>query len=497
MSIFVGLGGSARNACVALCTEQKILGICEQERITRVRAAGFNTTGVPDEALDALLRRSGFRRTDVATYAVAEDGTPSLPLAYERFDHHFAHAAAAFLPSPFDSAVVVVCDHDSPEVSVWRGSGHDISRLDYPWEGPGFAHLYSQCAAALGFTGVGYEQRMEALARLNPGSPDERVEHLFDFDENRIRVLPNWLERLEGWARGVDHQRKAALAASLQSRIAHLLLEFIAKVKERFATVNHLCVGGSLFYNSYFNSRLRLAAGFDEVFVPINPGNAGLAVGLALHVSRQPRHSIGPFLGPSFNSEEIKSTLDNCKLTYEWASDADRVSIAADALRKGRLVAFFEGPMEWGPRALGARSILANPFAPYALDNLNRFLKHREIWRGYALSGFEATVRRYFAGPSRSPFMECDYAPEDRGRFREILPGPNANVRVQTVGVDAPSQFRALLEAFGGGTGVPMLVNTSFNGFNEPIVCGPRDAIRVFFGTGLDLLVLGEFTISK
>jgi carbamoyltransferase len=153
--------------------------------------------------------------------------------------------------------------------------------------------------------------------------------------------------------------------------------------------------------------------------------------------------------------------------------------------------------MEWGPRALGGRSIVANPFAEYALDNLNRFLKHREVWRGYALSGLETAVRKLFEGPSRSPFMECDYAPVDRQRFREILPGSKANVRVQTVAAESPGRFRALLEAFGAEIGLPILVNTSFNGFNEPIVCNPRDAIRVFYGTGLDVLVLGEFSIAK
>jgi carbamoyltransferase len=131
------------------------------------------------------------------------------------------------------------------------------------------------------------------------------------------------------------------------------------------------------------------------------------------------------------------------------------------------------------------------------LENLNRFLKQRELWRGYALSGLEAAVRNEFDGPAASPFMECDYAPKDRARFRHILPGPNASVRVHTVGDDAAPRFASLLRAFGDATGLPMLVNTSFNGFREPIVRSPRDAIRVFFGSGIDMLVFGEFILTK
>jgi carbamoyltransferase len=173
------------------------------------------------------------------------------------------------------------------------------------------------------------------------------------------------------------------------------------------------------------------------------------------------------------------------------------MSIAIDALMKGRLVAWFDGPMEWGARALGGRSILANPFAPYVLDNLNRFLKQREVWRGYALSGFDEAVHEHFVGPESSPYMECDYAPRDPERFRHILPTLSAGVRVQTVKPNSKNRFVSLLAAFGEASGVPMLVNTSFNGFREPIVCSPRDAIRVFYGTGLDLLVMGQFVVRK
>lgn len=497
MGLFVGVGGAARNACVTVCTPDRILGICEQERITRVRAAGLNATGLPDEALDLLLRRSGRRREEIAAYAFAEDVPGASRLGPVQLDHHFAHAAAAFLPSPFETAAIVICDHESPQVSVWSGAGQEITRIDWPWQGPGFAELYSKCAAAFGFGSTGGEQRLEALARLNPSGRDDRVNKLFTLHDDRVECAPNWEACLEGWTVGAERKRHVSLATSVQSRLGDLLLEFLSRVRQRVPTETHLCVGGSLFSNSYLNSRVKLDGGFSDVFIPINPGNAGLSLGTALHVSRQARQSVTPFFGPSFSSEEVKATLDNCKLTYEWASEPDTIGIAVDALSKGRLVAFFDGAMEWGPRALGARSILANPSTQYALDNLNRFLKQRETWRGYALSGLESAVADHFEGPAASPFMECDYQPRSPEFFREVLPEVSAAVRVQTVGASASPRFRTLLRAFQDATRLPAVVNTSFNGFSEPIVCNPRDAVRVFFGTGIDMLVFDQFVLSK
>jgi carbamoyltransferase len=490
-----GLAGVTRNGCVTLCTDQRIVGICEQERITRVRAAGFNQSGLPDEALDELLRRAGYKRGDVSAYGIVEPGVSIRGIEPVRLGHHFAHACSAFLPSPFESATVVVCDHEAPQVSVWAGSQNTIRQIDVGWKGTGFAALLSECAEALGFSSIGREQRMEALARLDPGRRDARAAQLFSFDGEGLDVEPGWRVGIERWIGSAPSERAVA-AAGLQSRIGEVLVEFLTSLR-RSVRNGCLCVSGSLFHNSYLNSIVKRESGFDEVFVSVNPGTAGSSVGAALHAGGDIRLRVSPFLGPVYSSEDIKQTLDNCKLTYEWASDTEIMSMTVEALLKGRLVAWFDGPMEWGPRALGARSIVANPFAPYVLDNLNRFLKHRDPWRGYALSGLSPAVHEYFDGPRESPFMECDFVPKERDRFKHVLPTPTAAVRIQTVGSEAPPRFRALLRAFGEATGVPIVVNTSFNGFREPIVCSPRDAVRVFFGSGLDLLVLDQFVISK
>ena len=206
--------------------------------------------------------------------------------------------------------------------------------------------------------------------------------------------------------------------------------------------------------------------------------------------------ALSPFLGPGFDSEHIKNVLDNCKLSYEYLADGPLIDATVDALRRGQLVGWFQGRMEWGIRALGHRSILANPFSPYTLENLNRFLKRREPSRPYSVSILAEALEQHFEGPPSSPFMEYEYRVRDRDRFRGLLPGVGRTLRVHSV-ADRQSSFGRLLKVFGDAAGVPALVNTSFNGFHEPIVCSPRDAVRVFYGTGLDIAVVGNFMIRK
>src|SRR5437867_9750710 len=196
-----------------------------------------------------------------------------------------------------------------------------------------------------------------------------------------------------------------------------MLLTFLAKVRD-VTQSEYLCLGGSLFYHSSINTFVRTSGLFSRVFIPVDPGNAGLAVGTALHdCGRQPK-LLPAFLGPAYTSGEIKATLDNCKVPYTWVTESEALETATEALQRGRLVGWYEGAMEWGQRALGARSILANPFAPYVLENLNRFLKHREPWRGYALSALKPAVGAHFDGPAEAPFMECDFRCRDVETFR-------------------------------------------------------------------------------
>jgi carbamoyltransferase len=501
--VIAGISGGRRNANVALGAGGSVVGVCPQERATRMRGAGVNGSGLPDEALDLLLERLGRSRAEVGRFVVADAGVPVAEVDDDRFagiNHHFAHACTAYYTSPFDSAAVVICDHDSPEVSVWTGQGSSLTRVDWPWQGPGFAQTFSRFSAALGFAMAGADQRAEALARLRPDSRDPAIDGLLRLGRDGIAIDPALeryvAERLAG-ERETASPARAKLAASLHASLADLLVAFLHQVREQTSAAR-LCLGGTLFYHSSVNTRVKGSGLFGDVFLPVDPGDSGLAVGAALHALGRAPMRLSPFLGPSYSAEETKNVLDNCKLQYSWESEEGAIEAAVDALLEGRLVGWFDGSMEWGQRALGARCILANPTAPYVLENLNRFLKHRDHWRGYALSGLRDAVPEHFDGPAHAPFMECDYRPRDVARFREALPSAEAAVRVHTVSADdGLPEFRRLLEAFGEASGLPFLVNTSFNGFHEPIVCSPRDAVRVFYGTGLDLLVMNQFVLRK
>ena len=286
---------------------------------------------------------------------------------------------------------------------------------------------------------------MEALARLRLGHRDNSIAALLEADETSLRLREGGEQIIEQrGGRSRDTWVGAGVAAALQTRLADLFVEFVGAVRRQTPEEN-LCLAGSLFYHSSINTAVKRSGLFPNVFVPVDPGNPGLAVGTALHENRTAPRPLSPFLGPAYSSQEVKETLENCKLPCSWESEESGIGIAVQALLRGHLVAWFDGAMEWGPRSLGARCILANPFAPFVLENLNRFLKRREHWRGYALSGLEEAVSTQFDGPAHAPFMECDYRPRDLKRFAHAMPGPDAAVRIQTVGAQAPDRFRRLL----------------------------------------------------
>ncbi|MGH9255982.1 MAG: carbamoyltransferase C-terminal domain-containing protein [Vicinamibacterales bacterium] len=477
---------------------------CEQERLTRVRGVGLAGTALPVEAVDGVMALAHCRPDDVTTYVVAEPEV-RLPAGLRTWtvDHHQAHAATAFLTSPFERAAVLVCDSESGrELSVWSGNGNRVVDLRWPWRGGAFASLFAQCAElfAPGSPARAYE--MEVLAHLGRGDGVERLRNVFRLDDDCLDIDSRWREhvaRMIEWE-GRPPAHAAETASAVQRRIGDLLLELLGEIR---ATVgaDALCVAGGFFYNTYFTTLVRTSGIFERTFVPINPGNAGLCVGAALMLDREnggggaARTVVSPFLGPSYDSETIKATLDGCKLSYEFVSENDAIDAAVAALGRGELVGWFQGRMEWGHRALGHRSILADACSPYVLDNLNSFLRKRERSRPFGLAACDDAVPKLLCGPSASPFMEYEYRPRD-DRFRHVLPPGATSIRVQTVPADA-GPFRRLLETVEQATGTGALVNTSFNGFNEPIVCNPRDAIRVFFGTGLDLLVIGQFILRK
>jgi carbamoyltransferase len=506
--VVVGVSGARQNAAVAVCVGSDVKAFCEQERVTRVRRAGLIAGSLPAEALSAALQAAGsIDPAEIQTFVTAEPGIvlpPHLPCV--QVDHHHAHAATAFGLSSFDTGAVVVCDRHSVEpLSVWLGGAKGMVRQDWPAAGAGFASIYGECAELFGFP-AGQEHELEGLARLDAGGEAHRFTDLVEYRDGGPHVSPHWRAAVAAWLdeRGPhDLRHRARVASAFQKHLGDLLNRLVADVCGRVGA-SRLCLGGGLFYNTYFTTRLQQSAIFEDVSIAPNPGNAGAAIGAVIAATGERcGHSktVSPFLGPDYAVEDLKRTLDNCKLSYERLDESAVIAAVVDALVRGQLVGWFQGRMEWGHRALGNRSILASPLSPYVLDNLNVFLKQRQRHRTYGVSVREEDAPAWFSGPPTSRHMEFEYWPTNPDVFRWMLPEGAATLRVQTIpdgaAEESARRFRRLHEAFGQASGVPVLINTSFNGFAEPMVCSPRDAIRVFYGTGLDLLVLDRFIVRK
>jgi carbamoyltransferase len=503
MSTLLGISGATRNACAAICVDGQIVAACEQERLTRVRGVGLPAEGLPAEAVNQVLTLARRRAGDVTSYVVGEPQVrlhASLPTVV--LDHHQAHAATAFLTSPFDRSAVLVCDsHPGRELSVWMGDGNRLDDQHWPWNGRAFATLYSECATLFECQGNGHAHALELLAHLGRGDQVEQLVQVLRQADGALDTEKDWQARVHQMIQSdrQAHGHAADMAMAVQRRIGELLLDLVAEIRAS-VDVDTLCLGGGLFYNTYFNTLIRTSGIFPNVFVPTNPGNAGLAVGAALLVGREAGHvrrdtALSPFLGPEYDSEAIKTALDGCKLSYEFVREPEAVDATVTALKRGQLVGWFQGRMEWGPRALGHRSILADPRSPHVLDNLNLFLRKRERSRPFGVSACDDAVPALFCGPRASPYMEYQYHLRD-DRLRHIMPAGATSIRVQTVGPER-GLFHELHKQMERATGSGVLVNTSFNGFHEPIVCSPQDAVRVFFGSGLDMLVIGRFILRK
>ena len=423
------------------------MAACEENRLTRAVDSG--TTGPPELAIAELLRYLNRTRDDIVTAAgVAEEGA---------VDAHLAHALYALHASGFERPLIVVC---GTVVSAWRATGaHGIAALApiHLQDTPPFAHEYGELTTRLGFRAMRDEHLVEALAR---GGHEE--------------------------------------AASVQQRLGDDLLTLLQRLKAE-TKADSLCLSGGLFFNTFFTSHVAKAAIFQNVYVPPHPGRNGAALGAAMACGGS-GDLASPYLGPHYSDQEIKGTLENCKLSFDLLHEDRLLDLVLHQLSRGRLIGWYHGRLEWGPRALGHRSVLADPFAPHVLENLNAFLKRRPAFRTYGVSVPAARLRDIFeVGPDTygaSPFMQFEYRPRDPEKFRTILPPGGQTVRVHTVD-DSEPRFLRLLEQWGARTGTPALVNTSFNGFHEPLVCSPRDAIRVFYGTGLDLLTLENFLLRK
>lgn len=494
LALTLGVSGSQQGPAAAL-VGATVLAACEENRLTRSRQR--ESAAVPALAVSELLDFLG--QTTASIRSAATTGGGLFPgLETGAVDHQLAHAAYAFHSSPFDDAVVIVCDGSSDNGwTAWRATETGLTRIDDDLGRFPLAERYSELTTALGLSAGQHEHIVEAMARVATSAPHPAADAITVNDSGMV-TASNWRDLIVAadGERGTPAQ--LAVAAAVQARLVDALLELLARV-QRVTGSSRVCLAGGLFYNTHFTTAAATRGPFSEVFVPTHPGDAGSALGAALTMTteRPPKSLLSsPFLGPGYSLSRVKEALDNCKLSYSLPGEDRLLESIVDALARGWLVGWFEGRMEWGPRALGHRSVLASPGSAHVLDNLNGFLKQRPWYRAYGVSVPLHRVKDLFDGPPSAAYMQFEYRPRNPELFRAILPKGASTIRVHTVDDREPRLLR-LLNLWEQRSGSPMLVNTSFNGFHEPLVCTPRDAVRVFYGTGLDILSVEGFLLSK
>jgi carbamoyltransferase len=429
------------------------------------------------------------------------------PFRWHFVQHHLAHAASAFHASPFERAAVMTLDGrgERATTSYSLGCGNQLEVIGQVTMPHSLGLLYEQVTGYLGFLHSCDEYKVMALASF--GVPryldDFRAIIQVGADGHYTIQPPQLVERfgpprLRG---GPLEQRHFDIARSLQAALEETVLQLVRWLYE-VTGENNLCLAGGVALNCVMNARLRDHGPFKRIWVQPAAGDAGTALGAALWVDAQERRATTrayrmdhAFLGPAFGDDEIEAFLRWSKLPYRRLADV--AAETADLLAQDQVIGWFQGRMEFGPRALGARSILASPINPAMQARLNE-IKDREDFRPVAPVVLEEEAAAWFAGAGVSPFMlfVYDVLPDKADRIPAVR-HVDGTARIQTINRAQHPLYYDLLKAFQARTGVPVLVNTSFNTRGEPIVCTPRDAIECFWTSPLDALVIGPFLLSK
>ena len=430
-------------------------------------------------------------------------------------DHHRAHALSAYCLSGFEESGVMIVDGRgaTEATTLWQAEG-DRLRLLQTHEFPNsLGVFYAGITEMLGFQPLADEWKVMGLASY--GKPICDLSALLTVSEDDYAVDGrkfygatdadrSALERVVGPRRGEDEpltERHRDIARSAQECCEKAEMALLRRLT-RLASCRRLCLAGGVALNSKANGELLRSRLIDDIYIQPAAGDDGGCIGAAFAVHENlglplPRKPLGhTYLGPEFSNAEIERVRATFKLPYRRLEDAPRA--AAEALAANRLVGWFQIRMEFGPRALGARSILADPRSVANRDRVNEAVKFREGWRPFAPSVLHEKGAAYFDDYRDSPYMILTFWANERAR-REIpaVVHADGSSRVQSVHRATNPRYHELLSHFERITGVPVVMNTSFNLKGEPIVCTPRDAVQTFYTSGLDDLVIGDFLVSK
>ena len=507
----LGLGGLLNDPACAVLRGGQLAAAVEQKKLARRWRAG----DLPQEALKSALDLSRLRPEQIDIVALArplsEIGDSTLHVDLRELfpsarvvvvEHHLAHAASAFFASPFDRATVLTLDRagDFRCGARWRGEANWLTLDHEAYYPDSLGDLYGRVTELLGFEPQSEEHKVQWLST----SADDELAPVFaDLLPARPGDWPrpdrSYFDAARFYSRLGLHPG-AAIPENLKPKIAAGLQRAVERAVESMAGEGeNLCLAGGLFLNVLLVAALERSGKWKNVFVQPAAGNAGTALGAALWAWQRPIEFSTLSLGPAFQPEEIKQVVENCKLRFRVLMTTEElISQATDLLSQNRIVAWMQGRMEFGPRALGNRSILASPLDTYSTENLNVYIKHREPFRKFAASVPEELAASYFDAGANSRFLATvsRVRPEHRKTFEAAILGRDL-IRLHTVSEAENPLFHRLLLDWGRKTGLPVLYNTSFNLFGDPLVCTPRDAVRSFYSSGIDAMFAGHFLLEK
>ncbi|MBX9653187.1 carbamoyl transferase [bacterium] len=534
--IVLGMSGGTslgnQDGAAALIIDGRLVAAAEEERFVGIKFANGH---LPASAIRFCLRQAGIRIQDVDAAVFAGRTYVDIETTLRRFfeqnlgyapplrlvDHHEAHAASAWYADGARDAIVVTWDNsgDGRSTTVWDATNRTMTLLADFHRPNSVGLYYSAVTQFLGFTrdsdeykvmGMaaygkpsfdfshileiregGYQFHSDFLTGIVPGRP-QPSKHVCLFDEFPLPVP----RRVAGSPFEQVHFDVAASAQSQLEEVAKSLVGYWAQKTGR----RRVCFAGGVALNCLMNQRIRELPDIDEVFVPPICSDAGLALGAAYLVSAAEGHFPEPlahaYWGPEYTSAQIKETLD--RAAAEYRTTTDPAEAAASLIAEGKIIGWFQGRMEFGPRALGCRSILANPKVHGMKDQINQRIKFREEYRPLAPSVIHDRGAEFFRDYRNSPFMTQTF--DAIAGLAEIAPDvvhADGTSRIQSVHDSTNPLYAKLIHEVEKKTGLPIVLNTSLNAYNDPIASAPYQALRTYFSTGLDALVIGDMVLEK
>lgn len=438
-------------------------------------------------------------------------------------DHHLAHAASTFLVSPFKKAAILTVDGVGEwATTTWgHGDGNKITLLKELHFPHSIGLLYSAVTTYLGFKANNDEYKVMGLAAYGEPRYLDKFREIVDIKNDGSYQLDmdyfvyhyklsmsskKFIEKF-GLARKPKspiNQRHMDIAASLQAILEETLFKMLNHLHQNVKSDN-LCMAGGVALNSTANGKIIKNTKFKKIFIQPAASDSGGSLGAAFYVYntllRKKRNYVMDqvYLGPGFSTDEIENYLKKNKINFKKFLDEDLlIEKAAKLVFENNIVALFQGRMEWGPRALGNRTILGNPCNPDMKDILNQRVKHREEFRPFAPSILFEDQKKYFYTDEYLPYMQFTYL--IKKEMQNKIPSVthvNGTGRLQSVTEKQNPKYHKLIRKFKELSGVPVVINTSFNIKGEPIVCTPEDAYRCMMGTGIDYLVMDKFLITR